>query len=83
MKSKGIWGAIALVIIGIIFGAVLVSGFGLVRPSFASIKMGSSYPPVDLNADATSFSKAFIEVAKSVTPEIVQITVVAKTEKPH
>ncbi len=83
MKSKGLWGAIALVIIGIVFGAVLVSGFGLVRPSFASIKMGASYPPVDLNADATSFSKAFIEVAKSVTPEIVQITVVAKTENPH
>ena len=83
MKSKGLWGAIALVIIGIVFGAVLVSGFGLVRPSFADIKMGASYPPVDLNADATSFSKAFIQVAKSVTPEIVQITVVAKTENPH
>ncbi len=83
MKSKGLWGAIALVVIGIVFGAVLVSGFGLVRPSFADIKMGASYPPVDLNADATSFSKAFIQVAKTVTPEIVQITVVAKADNPH
>ena len=80
MKSKGLWGAVALVVVGIIFGAVLVSGFGLVSPSFADIKMGASYPPVDLNADATSFSKAFIQVAKTVTPQIVQITVVAKTD---
>ena len=83
MKSKSLWGAITLVIVGIVFGAVLVSGFGLVRPSLADIKLGASNAPVDLNADATSFSKAFIEVAKNVTPEVVQITVVAKTDNPH
>jgi serine protease Do len=83
MKSKSLWGAITLVIVGIVFGAVLVSGFGLVRPSLADIKLGASMAPVDLNADATSFSKAFIEVAKNVTPEVVQVTVVAKTENPH
>ena len=84
MKSKGFIGAIALVVIGIIFGAVLVSGFGLVRPSFADINLGAPIPPVNLNADATSFSKSFIEVAKKVTPQIVQITVVSKTEdNPH
>jgi serine protease Do len=83
MKSKSLWGAILLVLVGIVFGAVLVSGFGLVRPGFADIKLGAAMPPVDLNADATSFSKAFIEVAKDVTPEVVQITVVAKTENPH
>ena len=83
MKSKGLWGAIALVFVGIVFGAVLVSGFGLVRPSLADIKLGASMPPVTLNADASEFSKAFIEVAKNVTPEIVQITVVAKTDNPH
>jgi serine protease Do len=83
MKSKSLWGAVKLVIVGVIFGAVLVSGFGLVRPSLADIKLGASAAPVDLNADATSFSKAFIEVAKNVTPEVVQITVVAKTDNPH
>jgi serine protease Do len=83
LKSKNLWGAVALVIVGVIFGAVLVSGFGLVRPSLADIKLGASKAPVDLNADATSFSKAFIEVAKNVTPEVVQITVVAKTDNPH
>jgi len=83
MKSKGLWGALALIIIGIIFGAILVSGFGLVRPSLADVTVGSPEPPVKLNADANSFSKAFIEVAKTVTPEIVQITVVSKTDNPH
>jgi len=83
MKSKGLWGALALIVIGIIFGAILVSGFGLVRPSLADVTIGSADPPVRLNADANSFSKAFIQVAKTVTPEIVQITVVSKTENPH
>ena len=53
MKSKSLLGAIILIIVGIVFGAVLVSGFGLVRPGFADIKLGASMPPVDLNADAT------------------------------
>ena len=84
MKSKGMWGALALLVVGIIFGAVLVSGFGLVRPSLADVTIGSPEPPVKLNADANSFSRAFIEVAKTVTPEIVQITVVSKAENnPH
>lgn len=78
MNYKGIIGAIALVVIGIIFGAILVSGFGVVRPSLADISLGASNPPVNLDADATSFSKAFIEVAEKVTPTIVQITVVSE-----
>jgi len=80
MKSKGLLGAVVLVVVGIIFGAILVSGFGLVRPSYADIQLGALNPPVNLNADASSFSKAFIEVAKKVTPQIVQITVIAKTK---
>ena len=61
MKSKRLFGALALIAVGILFGAVLVSGFGLVRPGFADIKLGANTPPVNLDADATSFSKAFIE----------------------
>ncbi len=68
MKTKGLIGALALIVVGIIFGALLVSGFGLVRPSLADINLGASQPPVNLDADATSFSKAFIEVAQKVTP---------------
>lgn len=78
------FGAVSLVVVGILFGALLVSGFGLVRPSMADINLGASAPPVNLDADATSFSKAFIEVAEKVTPAIVQISVVSKTSNnPH
>ncbi len=80
MKSKKIIAAIVLVFSGILFGAVLVSGFGWVSNSFADIKLGASEPPVKLNADANSFSQAFIEVADKVTPSIVQINVVASVE---
>jgi serine protease Do len=83
MKLKGIVGASVLLVIGILFGAILVSGFGLVRPGLADINLGATEPPVKLDADASSFSKAFIEVAEKVTPTIVQITVVSERENPH
>src|SRR3989337_1908948 len=83
MNYKGILGAAALIFVGIIFGAILVSGFGVVRPSSADINLGAANPPVNLDADASSFSKAFIEVADKVTPTIVQITVVSERENPH
>ncbi len=83
MKAKGIIGAITLLFIGVLFGAVLVSGFGLVRPSLADVNLGADEPPVNLDADASSFSQSFIEVAETVTPTIVQITVVSERKNPH
>src|SRR4030066_954536 len=83
MNYKGILGAAALIFVGIIFGAILVSGFGVVRPSLADINLGAANPPVNLDADATSFSKAFIEVAEKVPPTIVQVTVVSERGNPH
>jgi len=83
MKAKGIIGAITLLFIGVLFGAVLVSGFGLVRPSLADVNLGADKPPVNLDADASSFSQSFIEVAETVTPTIVQISVVSERENPH
>jgi len=84
MKFKGILSAVILLAIGILFGAVLVSGFGLVRPGYADIKLGADNAPVTLDADASSFSQAFIETASKVTPAIVQITVVSEVENnPH
>ena len=62
---------------------MLVSGFGLVRPGLADLKLGATEPPVNLDADASSFSQSFIEVAEKVTPTIVQITVVSERENPH
>lgn len=83
MNYKGILGAVVLIFVGIIFGAILVSGFGVVRPGLADINLGAAKPPVNLDADATSFSKAFIEVAEKVTPTIVQVSVVSEKENPH
>jgi serine protease Do len=84
MRSRRLIGAFALLVVGIVFGAILVSGFGLVRPGYADIKLGAAAPPVNLDADATSFSKAFIEVAQKVTPAIVQINVVSeRSDDPH
>ena len=83
MNYKGILGAVVLIFVGIIFGAILVSGFGVVRPSLADINLGAANPPVNLDADATSFSKAFIEVAEKVTPTIVQVSVVSEKDNPH
>jgi len=64
MKSKGIIGALSLLLIGIVFGAILVSGLGWVRPGLADLNLGANEPPVKLDADASSFSQAFIEVAE-------------------
>ncbi|MBX3008268.1 MAG: Do family serine endopeptidase [Melioribacteraceae bacterium] len=84
MKTKSILGTAGLIIIGIVFGAVLVSGFGLVRPSYADIKIGADTPPVEqLNADAAAFNNAFVEVAEKVTPSIVQIAVVSTSRAPE
>jgi serine protease Do len=83
MKFKGIIGALSLLFIGVLFGAILVSGFGLVRPGLADLNLGATEPPVKLDADASSFSQAFIEVADKVTPAIVQISVVSERENPH
>lgn len=77
MRRKNIIGTAALIFIGIVFGAVLVSGFGLVHPSYGNFKIGADKPPVEqINADAAAFNNAFIQVAEKVTPSIVQIEVV-------
>jgi len=50
MKMKGIVSAVILLFIGILFGAILVSGFGLVRPGIADVKLGADNPPVSLDS---------------------------------
>ncbi|MBI9072695.1 MAG: Do family serine endopeptidase [Melioribacteraceae bacterium] len=86
MKFNKLMGTFALVLIGVIFGAVLVSNFGWVRPSSAEVQIGSDKAPVKtVNIDAVNFNNAFIEVAEKVNPSIVQIKVVTtrKMENPH
>ena len=85
MKHKNILGAFSLIFIGIVFGAILVSSFGLVRPSYADVQIGKDKPPVPvINPLVKAFDDAFIKVAAAVNPSIVRITVVSKTKKnPH
>jgi len=85
MKQRTIFGTIALLIIGLVFGVVLVSSFGWVKPSMAEIQIGSKNPPVSPTmTDAKSFNEAFVDVAQKVTPSIVQIRVISKVkENPH
>lgn len=82
MRTKNLIAAISLVVLGIVFGAVLVSGFGWVRPSMAEINIGSKDVPVqDINPELLSFNNAFIEVAEKVTPSIVQIRVISRVDR--
>ncbi len=85
MKSKKIVGSVTLVLFGIIFGVVLVTGFGWVSPTSASVQIGASEPPVkEINADANAFNNAFVEVSEKVTPSIVSIRVVSEVKSnPH
>ncbi|MBA4318360.1 MAG: trypsin, partial [Flavobacterium sp.] len=84
MKRKSILAALSLVIAGAVFGGVLVSGFGWVRPNFADIRIGSDTPPMSIvSPEAMAFNDAFINVAEKVTPSIVQIVVISKTENPY
>lgn len=81
MRRKNLIGTISLVFIGIVFGAILVSGFGLVRPGYADIQIGASKPPFEqIDQQAQAFNNAFIQVADKVTPSIVQISVVSKVK---
>jgi len=76
MKKRNILGTIALLVIGVVFGAVLVSGFGLVRPGYASV--GNPNPPLaELEPEVQKFNDAFVNAAEAVTPSIVQITTVS------
>lgn len=62
-----------LLLIGIIFGAVLVSGFNLVRVGNAQI--GSEVPLVKGDFDAKKYNEPFIAVSKAITPTVVSIVV--------
>jgi len=84
-KSKNYLGVIALLFIGAVFGSVLVSSFGYVRPALADVQIGRETPPeINQDPELTNFNNSFVETAEKLTPSIVQITVIT-TEKgnPH
>lgn len=78
MKNKNILGVLSLLFIGAVFGAILVSSFGYVRPSMAEVQIGDTEPPVSkVEVDAQAFNDAFVKVSEAVTPSIVQIRVIS------
>jgi len=81
MSKKSILAAVFLIFIGIVFGAILVSNFnGGVEFGFAgdqSVKLGAQ-KKVQPTIDLKGLNKAFVEVAKAVTPTVVAITVTTK-----
>ncbi|HPN37855.1 MAG TPA: Do family serine endopeptidase [Melioribacteraceae bacterium] len=82
MNKKSLIGTLTLLFAGFVFGAVLVSGFGWVKPGYADVKLGLDEPPIkNIDATALAFNNAFIEVADKVTPSIVQIEVVSRSKE--
>lgn len=84
MKRKSILAALSLIFAGVVFGGVLVSGLGWVRPNYADIKIGSDMPPVSkVSPEALAFNDTFINVADKVTPSIVQIEVISTVKNQY
>lgn len=83
--KKNYLGVIALLFIGAVFGAVLVSSLNFVEPTYAQVEIGSKKPPqISENKSLTNFNNSFIETAEKLTPSIVQITVISESkENPH
>jgi len=51
MKIKGIVSAVVLLFIGILFGAILVSGFGLVRPGLIAASVWIKFSVITTTED--------------------------------
>ncbi|CUS96859.1 DegQ family serine endoprotease [Candidatus Chrysopegis kryptomonas] len=82
MTKKQIIGAIALVLAGMLFGIILVSGLNAVKPTGAIDVpvIGSQDKPTNTKFDILSTQNAFVQVAKEVVPTVVSIKVVTKSE---
>jgi len=80
MSKKSVFAALALITIGIIMGALIVSNFsGGVDLGFAGnggvIQLGGPPPIMQAGLDLKSASESFVAVARAVTPTVVSITV--------
>lgn len=82
MSKKSIFTALFLIFIGIIFGVILVSNFTTaIMPGYAdnsNLILGGNNQIK--NPDYKSFSKAFIEVSKTVSPTVVSISVMKSSK---
>ncbi len=82
MNKKSVLAAVFLIFIGIVFGVVLVSSFrGGIEPGFAGdmqVKLGAPSQLKNSNNEVKGLGKAFVQVAKAVSPTVVSITVTTK-----
>ncbi len=82
MRRRTLLGAALLVAVGIVFGAFLVMSFNGVGTSFSfqgeKVKLGGPAPVVNTDMNLMSTQKAFVAVAKAVTPTVVSVTVTTK-----
>lgn len=77
--NNRLWGIIAATLLaGTIIGLVIAANFDFTESGFADNRpktvLGSTDAPVADNFNAISTGKAFVEVAKRVTPTVVSIT---------
>ena len=83
--KRSVFAALFLIVVGIIFGAVLVSNFDGVDVGLAqnkSIKLGSDRTPPKANSELKALNEAFVNVARDATPSVVSIVVTTKARKP-
>ena len=84
--KRSVFAALFLILIGIIFGAVLVSNFDGVDLGLAqnkSVKLGADRNSVKPNSELKALNEAFVGVAKEATPSVVSIVVTTKAKKPQ
>jgi serine protease Do len=73
-----------LIVVGVVLGAILVSGFDGVDTSFAQnkfVKLGADHSQTKVNSDLQALNNAFMNVAKEATPSVVSIVVTTKAKK--
>jgi serine protease Do len=85
MNKKSVIAAVGLICIGIIFGAVLVSGLRTVDVGFAGnrqqVKLETQSGSTKNSLDLRSSSDAFVAIAKKLTPAVVGVNVVTKAKE--
>lgn len=75
MESKKLLSTFSLILVGAVFGVVLVTGFNWVKPGYTISQIGSPNPLVNVSQDVQKLNDAFVQVANAVTPTVVYIEV--------
>jgi len=73
MEKSKFFATLSLILLGVVFGVILTTGFNWVKPGFGIAQIGSSNPLVNVTQDVQKLNEAFIKVAEAVTPTVVFI----------